>query len=230
MVALLGLLAQFEVFLEGGLGGERGPVHPGQRVVLLVAAPVGGRDLEQRGRADLSGRLDVWALTEVLPVVLDVEGDLLVVGLLVEDLSLVLVVLVDLHGLLAGPNDAFDVVVGRDDRRHLVLDGVEVVLVEVDVGHVVVEPVVGRRTDRQGGLRVDPLEGLREDVGRGVAQHRQVLVRLVGDDLDPRAVVDRGVLLDEFAVDLARDGVATEAGADLVGDVLDCRPLRNVQF
>jgi len=57
----------------------------------------------------------VGALTEVLPVVLHVEGDLLVVGFLVEYLQFVLVVGVDLFGLLTGPDLALNVVVGRDD-------------------------------------------------------------------------------------------------------------------
>jgi len=61
---------------------------------------------------------------------------------------------------------------------------------------------------------MEPLEGLREHVGGGVAQHREVLVGLIRDDLDPCAVVDRRVLFDEFAVDLPRDRVATEPGAD----------------
>jgi len=77
--------------------GERRPVHARQRVVVLVTAPVGRRDLQEGRRPDLARRLDVGALTEVLPVVLHVEGDLLVVGfLVVEYLQFVLVVGVDL--------------------------------------------------------------------------------------------------------------------------------------
>jgi len=77
---------------------------------------------------------------------------------------------------------------------------------------------------------MEPLEGLREHVGGGVAQHREVLVGLIRDDLDPCAVVDRRVLFDEFAVDLPRDRVATEPRADLEGNVFDCRPRRHVEL
>jgi len=124
--------------------GERRPVHARQRVVVLVTRASRPPRPQEGRRPDLARRLDVGALTEVLPVVLHVEGDLLVVGFLVEYLQFVLVVGVDLFGLLTGPDLALNVVVGRDDLVHLLLDGVEVVLVEVDVGHVVVEPLVGR--------------------------------------------------------------------------------------
>ncbi|ELY76688.1 hypothetical protein C487_10917 [Natrinema pallidum DSM 3751] len=54
-----------------------------------------------------------------------------------------------------------------------------------------------------------------------MAHDVEILVGLLRDDLEFRAVVDRLLLGDEVAVEFAGDGIAAEAGADLVGAVLD---------
>ena len=180
---------------------------------------------------DLAGRLDVRTATEVLPAILDVEGDGLGAGgLLLEDVPLVGVVRVGLKRLLEGALDTLDVVVGIDDVVHLRLDVLEVVGVEVDAGDVVVEALLGRRADGQFGLGVEPLERLREHVRGGVPQRLQVLLGVLGDDDEIAVRLQRLLPAGEVAVDDPADRVLAEARSDFVGHVLDRRPRLHLEL
>ena len=93
VIALLGLAAPFEIRLHLRLALEGRPVDAGERVVVLVAPPVRGGDVEEFERADLARRLDVRALTEILELPLPVDGDgILPRRLRLEDVPLVRVV------------------------------------------------------------------------------------------------------------------------------------------
>lgn len=132
--------------------------------------------------------------------------------------------------LLPGAFDAFDIVVGLNDLGHLGLDGLKIGLIEVDAGHVVIEPLVGRRADGEFRVWIQSLERLRENVRRGVAYHLEVLVRLVRDDDDAIAVAHLVDFVHQFTVDDARDRVRPESRADLVGYVRDRGPLGHGEF
>jgi len=75
VIALLGFLLAIEEVFEVALVLEGGAVDARLHRVLLVAAPVGARDLEQFDGTDLARRLDVRAGTEVLPLALPVKRD-----------------------------------------------------------------------------------------------------------------------------------------------------------
>jgi hypothetical protein len=222
VVPLFGLLAHIEELFELGLLLEGRAVDPRQGVVFLVAAPVGRRDVEEFEGSDLARRLDVRATAEVFELGLLVEGNFVGVGgLALQDVEFVgVVALVFGDGLVAAVGRALDIVVFVDDLLHFVFNVLEVVLVEVDARDVVVKALVGPRTDGELGVVVEPQQRLGEDVGRRVPEDIEVLVALVGDDLDAVPVRDGGDFVDQLAFDLARDGVVAESRSDFVGHVL----------
>jgi hypothetical protein len=167
VVALFCRLATVDELLEFVLALEGGAIDPREHVIVLVAPPVGRRDGKEGKAADHPGRRDVGPLTEVGELALGVEGHGVLAGRLrFEDVPLVGVVRVALQGFLVVDEFALDRQVLLDDRVGFLLDVLEVVLVEVDGRDVVVKALVGPRTDGELGLRIQSLEGLREDVGR----------------------------------------------------------------
>ena len=75
MVAQLGLLDSFEVFVERIGVGEGGPVHAGQHHVLFVPAPVSTGDREELEMSDVSGVGKMRSPAEVPELPLPVQGD-----------------------------------------------------------------------------------------------------------------------------------------------------------
>ena len=67
-------------------------------------------------------------------------------------------------------------------------------------------------------------------MGRGVAHDLEVLVAAIGDNLEFGAVVDALFLGDEVTIELAGNRVATEAGTDLLGAVINGRVSVNIEF
>src|SRR5262245_34847316 len=90
MVALFRLLKHMKVDVELGLIGPRGTVNARQHRVVAVAAPIGARDLHQlEGAADLARGSHVRTATEVEPVTLKINLEVLVLGYGVDQLDLV---------------------------------------------------------------------------------------------------------------------------------------------
>ena len=180
VVALLGLLEHAQVLVELVFGGKRRAVHAREHLVVLVGLPVGAghagelEGLERLGVGDVraDAHVDVLALLE--------EGDARVLVEVADVLDLVLLaaLLHELDGLGAGQLEGRELEVLLHDLLHLGLDGGQVVLGELLVAQidVVVEAVVGRRTVGEVGLRVQALDGLGHDMGRGVTDNVRDLV------------------------------------------------------
>ena len=178
VVAGARLLEPLEVRVEVGLGVEGGAVDPRELLVLLVAAPVRAREAGELERLDRRGVLQVRAAAEV--------GELAraaVVRLRVEaDLALGRVDELDLVRLALGLEPRAGLVGGRRLARPLAALG-ELALdlrldpLEVGLGdrlgevEVVVEAVVDRRADGDLHARVEPPDGLGEQVRARMAQH-----------------------------------------------------------
>ncbi len=192
VVALLRLLDPLEVRVEVLLVEERRPVHAGQLLVLLVAAPVRARERRQLHGLDRRRVLEMRALAEVGELALAVERD--VAFGRVHELDLVRLALgleprlrVVAGDLLARPLAALG-----DLAAHLLLEALE-----VGVGdrlgelEVVVEAVGDRRPDRDFRSREQSARGLGEEVRGRVAQH----VERVGIlPVARRQEVDRGAV------------------------------------
>ena len=199
VVAQLRLLEQVEVALELLLVAPGGAIDALQHRLVLVAPPVGAGDrqqLESLAR-HLAGVLDVRPLAQVLEGVLAIGSDrhrlvelvahlvdlplaqagdqLLLVGLVGEQRG----------GLLAAHLAELERVLAADDAAHALLDLLEVLrrkgarlagLLAAEV-EVVVEAGRGRRADGELGLGIELEHRLRHDVGGGVADLVQVVLR-----------------------------------------------------
>ena len=85
----------------------------------------------------------------------------------------------ELFGLLAGQNEGFEGQILLDDLLHFLLDlfqilGRELLIAQVDV---IVEAVLGGGTEGKVCLGIQALDGLGHDMGGGVAQNVQLLLR-----------------------------------------------------
>ena len=171
VVALLGFLDALEIRLEFLLVGERGAVDALEHRVLLVAAVVGTGDGEQLERADLVGVGDVRAAAEVGEVAADVERDLAVFRDVGEAFELVVLAASgeERMGVFAGHDLAFEREMRLGDLLHFGFDLRQVVDGEAGFQvEIVVEAVLGRRTDVEFSVRVEFLHRRRHHVGRAV--------------------------------------------------------------
>ena len=181
VVPLLGLLKHVEVRLQLLLVLECRAVDPGQHLVVLVAPPVRAGEGEQLERLDGLGVGGVGSGAEVHELTLLVEADGGVLGEVLHELDLVVLALglQVLDGLGPGEGVGLELEVLLDDLLHLGLDLLEVLggepalLVEV-----VVEPVVDGGPDGQLGSGPEPLDRLSHDVGGGVPDDRELVIRL----------------------------------------------------
>ena len=110
-----------------------------------------------------------------------------------DDLALVLVVLEQLEGAALGDLVADERLALGDDLAHPGVDAVEVVGGErAAVGQleVVVEAVLDRRADGEGGAREQVEHRLGQHVGRRVADREEAPVVGLGDDGGVVAVVE----------------------------------------
>ena len=172
VVALLGLLHHRQILVEHRLLGERDAVDAGQHLVLLVAAPVGsGHGGEFQG-LDISRVGNVRSAAEVRERAVGVERD----GAVLEVRDQFDLVLVALFGegrqrLGLGDFAADQRLLVAGQLRHLVLDGRQVGLGDGHRRiHVVVESVFDGRSDAELDARVERLEGLGQQVRRGVPE------------------------------------------------------------
>src|SRR5690606_18805581 len=109
-----------------------------------------------------------------------------------------------------------------DDLPHAGLDALEVLGLERRAPgqlEVVVEAVLDRRADAEGGPREEVEHRLGEDVGGRVADRGGAAFAVGRDDGDAVAVVQLGGEVALLAVDLGDDGVAGQAGTDAAGQV-----------
>ena len=135
-----------------------------------------------------------------------------------------LVVLADVREVpdrvVAVPHLAHDRLVAGDDLAHLGFDLLEIVGRERLVAReVVVEAVFDGRTDGDLRAGIERLHRLGHDMRRIVADQLQHLVRLAGDDLDRRVVLDHCRDIADLAVDLDRDRGLGQPRPDRGGDV-----------
>ena len=173
VVALLRLFDARQILVQLFLLRERNAVDSLQRLTVGVAAPVcrvAGSQLD--GVAlDASGGVQMRTGTEVCELALGVERNVRVNRQIVDQLDLVRLVLFFhiLDGFLARQLKALELELFLADLAHL---GFQLFH---DLGRegkrrveVIIEAVVDRRADGQLDLRMQPLDGLRQNVRTGV--------------------------------------------------------------
>ncbi len=187
VVALLGLLAPPEVGVELILCRPDRPVDPLECGSFVVAAPVGARDRQQLERPDLSGARDVGALAQVdeRPVLVDARRrhrgavSRRLRREVVENLDLERLVPLGEEGppLFRRELAPDEWMVGRDGRRHPLLDRRQVVRRERPIElEVVVEAVGDRRPDAELGAREQAHHRLGHHMGGRVTHRVQLVV------------------------------------------------------
>ena len=209
MVALFRLFEHDEVGVHLLLLRKRGAVDAGEHLLLFVAAPICARDAHELERLDLARRRKVRPAAEVDERALLVEGDLLPLGQVVDELHFIVFAEAAHEGdrLAARQREALDGEVALDDLLHLRLDLGKVLhrdgRLEVDV---VVEPVVDDGADRKLRSRENVLDRLRKDMRAGVAVDVQPFLVFERDDLETVPLFERRRKIDELPVDLGGDG------------------------
>ena len=218
MVALARLLEPFEVCVEVGLRVEGGAVDAGQLGVVLVAAPVGAGEPGQLDRLDRLRVLQMRAAAEVGEIPLRVQRDVALGG--VDELDLVRLALGGEARLRIVPRDLLAAPLAPlfDLAPDFVLDRRQIALGDrLGELEVVVEAVLDRRPDRDLHARVEPPYRLREQVGRGMAQHvERIWVARVarGQEVDLLAVSERQAQVLHRAVGAHEHGLLGELRAD----------------
>jgi hypothetical protein len=202
VVAALGLGQPLQVGVLGLLRLPRGAVDALELLVLLVAAPVGGRDAGQLERRDVLGGRHVRAAAQVAPHLLaGARVEVVVDGqLAAADLHHLVGVHIRLEvhqlqlerlgrQLLLRGLDRVEPAPGEplgalDDLLHALLERGQVLRGERLVDReVVVEAVADRRADAELGLRELLLHGLGQHVRRRVPDDRTAVVGVRGDRL-----------------------------------------------
>ena len=137
---------------------------------MLVAAPVGARDPHQFDGADLAGIFHMRPGAEVRERPVDVEGDFLALGEVVDQFDLVRLILEEGARLVAGDDFLNEGRLRGDALLHAVLDGGEIVRRQrARQVEVVVEAVRDRRADGEFGVREDGEHRLGHHMRRRVA-------------------------------------------------------------
>ena len=234
VVARLRLLEPLQVRVEVGLRVEGGAVDPRQLRVPLVAAPVGAGERGQLDRLDRLRVLQVRAAAEVGELALRVQRDLALGR--VDELDLVALALgleaalcLLRRDLLALPGAAL-----LQLALDLGLDLLEILLADrLGELEVVVEAVLDRRPDRDLDARIEPADGLGEQVRGRVAQDEErVRVGRVarGQDLDRLAVGERQAHVLDVAVLADQHRLLGQLGADRARGVEAGGAVRKFEF
>ena len=188
LLAELGLLDEGEVLLH--LSGRRKPrpVDALEHLVVLVAAPVGARHVEQLEGLDLARCRNVRPAAQIGEAALRVETHRLDVGgEVVDQFHLVglALLLEELHGLFPAHFAAREGLVLGGDLRHARFDLLQVLGREGRlVVEIVVEAVLDGGADRHLDVREDVLHRLGHDVGDAVAQNAHAFRGVDIDGLD----------------------------------------------
>ena len=216
VVALARLLEAVQVLAQVLRGEERGPVDPLQHPAPLVPAPVRAGRAQELEVPEASGAGYVRPAAEVEEGAVLVDGDDLVFGKLLEPFQLEGVVGEELPRLLVRNDAALEGVVGLHHLVHPLLNRFELFGRE-GLGHVevVVEAVVDRGTEPDARARDHLANRSGQDVGGGMAQHAKRLRVALGEEAHGRAVGERPVQVDDFAVDDRRERSPRQAGSDL---------------
>ena len=231
VVAALRLLQLVQVGVQRLLRLPGRAVDPLELLALLVAPPVGAGDPHQLEVAEPAGRGHVRPAAQVDERVgVAVRGDHWAAGVDflgarlhgLDDLLLEGLVGKDLQPLLGGVLVADEGLVLLDDRPHLRIDPVQVVVAEVGpVGQleVVVEAVLDDRPDGVLGARPEPADGLGHDVGGRVPEDFPAGVAVPGHDGHLRPVGQRSPEVHLPAVHGGNDGRLGQPGADRLGEL-----------
>jgi len=222
VIAPLGLRDAVQVGVEVGLLRPCRAIDTLQHLVARITSPVRPGEPRQLEYLEPARRRHVRPAAEIGEAPLAVERDRLAGRNRSDDLRLV--VLADrlevTHRVIARHDRAHHRLVEAREFGHLVFDRREILGRERPlVGEVVVEPVLDDRADCDLRIGKELLDRIGEQVRRGMAQDLEALRILVGDNRQLDVAIDNVGRIDQLAVDLGRERVPGQAGADGSGDL-----------
>ena len=173
VVTLHGLLAGLQVLIQLLFLGEGHAVNTLEGLAVAVAPPVSGVAGSQLNAValDAAGGIHMGAGAQIHELALPVEGNVGVGRQIVDQLHLVglLTLLHELEGLVPGQFKPLQLQLFLADLPHFGLDIRQIVGGKGKGGvHIIIEAVVDAGADGQLHLRVQALNGLRQNMGAGM--------------------------------------------------------------
>jgi len=217
VVALFRLFQHGEVLLQFVLGGPGRAVDALQHLVAVVAAPVGTGHLHELEELELAGAGHVGAAAQVFERAFAVQAHILVARDAGDDLGLVVLAqaLEIGHGFVARQHAALHGLVLGGQVGHALFDRHQVFGREgALVGEVVEEAVLDHRADGHLRLGEQVLDGIGQQVGRGVADDLQTIGVLGRHDGQRAVGRDLVAGVHHLVADLAGQGRLGQASAD----------------
>ena len=160
---------------------------------------------------------------------LPVEGNLLPLWQLSNQLALVRLVLHEGQRLVPGQGEALDGQRFLDDFLHLGLDGNQILGGEVVLAvEVIVKAAVDGGADGQLSPRPQPPHGLGHDVGGGMPIGLFPVLIVKGQDIHRAVLGQRGAQIHRLPVQLGGAGRPVEPHGDVAAERVDGRALRDL--
>ena len=218
VIALFRLFQVVQIQLLVFLLGPGRAIDTLQHLVFRVAAPVGASQLHQLEHFQLARRRYVRATAQVRELAFGIQRHFLVGGNRADQLRLVgfADTLEVLDGFVARDHLARDLLVLLGQLGHFLLDRHQIFRRERTlVGEVIVKTVVDHGTDGHLRFREQFLDGIRQQVGRRVADHFQAIGILVRHNRQFGILLDQIGSIDQLAIDLAGQGSLGQAGTNI---------------
>ncbi len=169
MVSSLGLFLGLQPLAKLRLPLKGRPVNPLQLRILLIASVVGRGDTEEFEGLDVSGAGHMRSGAEVDEFTVPIKRNLFSLGDVSHSLDLEGLARLPkkLDGFLTSFHRALEDLILLGDSFHFSLDPLKVLRRKPMIRQVevVIEALLGRRTDVEAGLGPDPEDGRRQHVG-----------------------------------------------------------------
>ncbi|MPM17886.1 hypothetical protein SDC9_64286 [bioreactor metagenome] len=222
VVALFRFFERGYIRVQVGFLFKRRAVDALEHLVLLAAAPVSARNVEELDVLDNPRGRHVRPRAEIDKVAFAVEADHGVLRQIADELYFVRFALFlhELDRFRARQFEALDLEVFLLDARHLGFDFNEVFRRErARRVKVVIEPVFDRGANGELDFRIQPLNRLRQHVGSGMAVCPAAVFVRKGVKLDRVVACDRAERVGMRAVNVAAQRGLGKARTDLCGDL-----------
>ena len=224
MITALCLFYAGKVFIQLALLGEGGSVDSGEHLVVLITSPVSACKRRQLKRLDRFCCHQVRSGTQVSELSLGIERDLCVFRKVFDQLHLVRFFLLTevRNRLITRLGEACEGQVLLHDLLHLCFDLLEIIIRQLSLKvDVIVEAVVDGRTDRELCFRIQALDCLSHDMGRGMVKCMLSLGAVEGIKIQRAVLVNHRAQIYGLAVHFRHTCRAGESFADIFCNVND---------
>ena len=233
VVPLFGLFEHVQVGVEVFLLRPGRAVDALQLFVLGVAAPVGAGHFHQLESFELASGRHVRATAKVDEIAFAVERHILISGNGGDQFSLVLLANAEekLYGIVAVPHFTRHRDITLGEFAHALFDGGQVFRRKrTREREIVVEAVVDRRANGHLCFGEEFLDGVGQQVGRGVADDLDAIGIALGDDRQIAVLLDAIAGINQLVTDLAGQRCTRETRANALRHFSHGYGLRKFSF